>query len=121
ARRVARGDVRCDAELRRRTPMAARARTAARVLSCAALRRRQGRVRVSPAGAGASRNVRRQNQTPHRRQFLSAPPVDVIIVNWNNREETVACLDALMPQLPEVDGAIVTVVDNGSTDGSIAA
>jgi len=26
-----------------------------------------------------------------------------------------------MPQLPEVDGAIVTVVDNGSTDGSIAA
>ena len=24
-----------------------------------------------------------------------------------------------MPQLPSVDGAIVTVVDNGSTDGSI--
>src|SRR5207244_12972654 len=83
--------------------------------------RRQGRVRVPAPGAGASLDARRENQTPHRRQFLSAPPVDVIIVNWNNREETVACLDALMPQLPSVDGAIVTVVDNGSTDGSIAA
>jgi GT2 family glycosyltransferase len=31
------------------------------------------------------------------------------------------CLDALMPQLASVDGAVVTVVDNGSTDGSIAA
>ncbi|MEA2570070.1 MAG: hypothetical protein QOI24_2071 [Acidobacteriota bacterium] len=30
------------------------------------------------------------------------------------------CLDALMPQLASVDGAVVTVVDNGSTDGSIA-
>lgn len=47
--------------------------------------------------------------------------VDIIIVNWNGRDDTLACLDAVQPQLAEVDDAIVTVVDNGSTDGSIAA
>lgn len=45
----------------------------------------------------------------------------MIIVNWNGRAETLACLDAVQPQLAEAGEAIVTVVDNGSTDGSIAA
>jgi GT2 family glycosyltransferase len=47
--------------------------------------------------------------------------VDVIIVNWNSRADTLACLDAVSAQLCEVDGATITVVDNGSRDGSIGA
>lgn len=43
---------------------------------------------------------------------------EIIIVNWNNRRETLECLAAVMPQLADVNDATVTVVDNGSTDGS---
>ena len=50
-----------------------------------------------------------------------SPSVDIIIVNWNGRDDTLRCLAAVEPQLGEVKGAIATVVDNGSTDGSIAA
>ncbi|HEX7705127.1 MAG TPA: glycosyltransferase family 2 protein [Thermoanaerobaculia bacterium] len=46
---------------------------------------------------------------------------EIIIVNWNNRRETMECLDAVTRQLAEVNGATVTVVDNGSTDGSAGA
>lgn len=46
---------------------------------------------------------------------------EIIIVNWNNRQETLECLAAVDAQLREVDGATVTVVDNGSTDGSATA
>ncbi|HET7436655.1 MAG TPA: glycosyltransferase family 2 protein [Thermoanaerobaculia bacterium] len=46
---------------------------------------------------------------------------EIIIINWNNRRETLECLAAVEPQLAEVDGASVTVVDNGSTDGSTTA
>jgi GT2 family glycosyltransferase len=52
---------------------------------------------------------------------MTAQTVDIIVVNWNGREDTLRCLAAVEPQLAEVDGAVVTVVDNGSTDGSIAA
>jgi GT2 family glycosyltransferase len=34
--------------------------------------------------------------------------------------DTLACLAAVEPQLVEVYGSVVTVVDNGSTDGSVA-
>jgi GT2 family glycosyltransferase len=44
-----------------------------------------------------------------------------MVVNWNGRDDTLRCLDAVIPQLREVHDSIVTVVDNGSTDGSIAA
>jgi len=46
---------------------------------------------------------------------------EIIIVNWNNRVETLECLRAVEAQLPEVEGASVTVVDNGSSDGSPTA
>ncbi|HEV7921150.1 MAG TPA: glycosyltransferase family 2 protein [Thermoanaerobaculia bacterium] len=52
---------------------------------------------------------------------MTEPAVDIIVVNWNGREDTLRCLAAVEPQLSEVEGAGVTVVDNGSTDGSIAA
>jgi GT2 family glycosyltransferase len=46
---------------------------------------------------------------------------EIIIVNWNNRRETLECLDAVSAQLAEVENASITVVDNGSTDGSATA
>jgi GT2 family glycosyltransferase len=44
---------------------------------------------------------------------------EIIIVNWNNRRETLQCVAAVEAQL--TDGASITVVDNGSTDGSVTA
>jgi GT2 family glycosyltransferase len=48
------------------------------------------------------------------------PSVDIIVVNWNGKSDTLRCLAAAEPQLREVHGSMITVVDNGSTDGSIA-
>ena len=44
---------------------------------------------------------------------------EIVIVNWNNRRETLECLAAVDSQRTE--GTSVTVVDNGSTDGSASA
>jgi GT2 family glycosyltransferase len=44
---------------------------------------------------------------------------EIIIVNWNNRRETLECVAAVEAQLR--GGASITVVDNGSTDGSATA
>lgn len=49
------------------------------------------------------------------------PTVDVIVINWNSGEQTLACLAAVTAQLREVAGSVATVVDNGSTDGSVGA
>jgi GT2 family glycosyltransferase len=48
-------------------------------------------------------------------------PKDVVIVvlNWNGREVTLKCLESLAAA--DLGGARVTVVDNGSRDGSAAA
>lgn len=46
---------------------------------------------------------------------------EIIVINWNNRAETLECVAAVEAQLREVDGASITVVDNGSTDGSTTA
>ena len=46
---------------------------------------------------------------------------EIIIVNWNNRRETLECLEAVWAQCKAIEGATVTVVDNGSTDGSATA
>ena len=46
---------------------------------------------------------------------------EVIIVNWNSREQTLECVDSVEKQLGDVDGASITVVDNGSSDGSAQA
>ncbi|MDX1614567.1 MAG: glycosyltransferase family 2 protein [Candidatus Promineifilaceae bacterium] len=47
------------------------------------------------------------------------PLVAAVVVNWNGREETLACLASLV----ESRGVrlMVVVVDNGSTDGSVTA
>lgn len=48
------------------------------------------------------------------------PPIELIIVNHNTRDELLACLASLHEAWPSAVGGIV-VVDNASTDGSIAA
>jgi GT2 family glycosyltransferase len=45
--------------------------------------------------------------------------VTIIVLNWNLREETLACLESL--RQANLGGASVMVVDNGSRDGSAEA
>ncbi|WP_022948507.1 glycosyltransferase family 2 protein [Methylohalobius crimeensis] len=51
---------------------------------------------------------------------MNAPPkVSIIILNWNGRDDTLACLDSVFKiDYPNFD---VVVVDNGSTDDSVPA
>lgn len=48
-----------------------------------------------------------------------APRIDVIVLNWNGRDDTLECL-ASMSRL-DYPSYRVVVVDNGSADGSVAA
>src|SRR5436190_7401977 len=48
-----------------------------------------------------------------------APSVAVIVLNWNGRDDTLACLESLAGL--NYDNFQVMVVDNGSTDGSVGA
>ena len=50
---------------------------------------------------------------------MTLPRIAVIIVNWNNQADTLACLGSLLVcQCPDLD---IIVVDNASTDGSADA
>lgn len=49
----------------------------------------------------------------------SAPAVSVIILNWNGHADTVECLESV--SRIDYPSFRVLVVDNGSTDGSVAA
>jgi len=52
----------------------------------------------------------------NKRFNMDSKEVGVVVVNWNNYEDTVRCLDSLANLLyPTYQ---ITVVDNGSTDGS---
>src|SRR5512139_2990278 len=50
---------------------------------------------------------------------MNAKDVTVIIVNWNRCAETLACLASVARTTGPVGN--IVVVDNGSTDGSVAA
>lgn len=50
---------------------------------------------------------------------MSAAPVTVVIVNWNGEEFLTACLRSVLAQAVDLPVAPV-VIDNGSTDGSLA-
>ena len=45
--------------------------------------------------------------------------IAVVLVNWNGHRDTIECLESLLRQ--EIGDIVVLVVDNGSSDGSIAA
>lgn len=46
------------------------------------------------------------------------PRVYIVLVNWNNAPDTIACLESLAGL--DYENKIVVVCDNGSTDGSLA-
>jgi GT2 family glycosyltransferase len=48
-----------------------------------------------------------------------SPEISVVIVSWNSGEELLACVRSLQTNPPSVDWEAI-VVDNGSSDGSIA-
>ena len=48
-----------------------------------------------------------------------APLVAVVVLNWNGRDDTLACLRSL--RRAEAAELRVLVVDNGSSDGSVEA
>ena len=50
---------------------------------------------------------------------MNAAGVHIIVLNWNRRDDTIACVESL--RAARLDGAAVMVVDNGSRDGSVAA
>lgn len=50
-------------------------------------------------------------------QMMSAPKVIIIVLNYNGLADTLACLESLA--LLDYSNYEVTVVDNGSTDGSV--
>ena len=50
--------------------------------------------------------------------MMPEPRVACVIVHWNNWPDTSACLDSLLHQ--DYPNLSVTVVDNGSSDGSLA-
>lgn len=49
----------------------------------------------------------------------ATPTFGVVVLNWNNAHDTIPCLASLAAANPRPDRAIV--VDNGSTDASVAA
>ena len=48
---------------------------------------------------------------------MASERVGIIVVNWNGEERTAACLRSLLA-LDDIGDARITVVDNGSVDGS---
>jgi GT2 family glycosyltransferase len=59
-----------------------------------------------------------------RRHPVSARPVAandvwIVVLNWNRRDDTLACLESLTAA--DLGGASIVVVDNGSRDGSVEA
>jgi GT2 family glycosyltransferase len=55
---------------------------------------------------------------PPAKQIAPAD-VTIIVLGWNGRDYTLACVESL--HRAELGGARILVVDNGSTDGSVAA
>src|SRR5262245_27796475 len=67
--------------------------------------------------AWATARARRHRLPPVRP--LAPADVTLVVLNWNNRQITLECLDALAGA--ELGGARILVVDNGSEDGSVDA
>src|SRR5690349_11737554 len=73
--------------------------------------RRRGDVRRVRARAG-----RRVSALP---DASTAPVISVVVVNWNGGEEVLACLRSLAAWPPSAPWEVI-LVDNASTDGSVA-
>ena len=60
----------------------------------------------------------RVHRLPARRP-LAPSDVTIVVLNWNNRDVTLDCVESL--RATDLEGARILVVDNGSTDGSSEA
>ncbi|MCH7955543.1 MAG: glycosyltransferase, partial [Candidatus Marinimicrobia bacterium] len=49
---------------------------------------------------------------------INSPNVEIIILTWNGKEDTLECLTSL--QKVSYDNIGITVVDNASTDDTVA-
>ena len=47
--------------------------------------------------------------------------LSILIVNWNTRETTLACVNSIRRYQPEQAGVQIVVIDNASEDGSVEA
>ena len=71
---------------------------------------RAGAVRRSVGSRDKARGIVSVNH--------EAPTFGVVILNWNNAHDTIPCLESLIAADPRPQHAVV--VDNGSTDASVA-
>lgn len=60
-----------------------------------------------------------QNMTIMPERAMSQPKVVFVVLNWNQKDLTLACLASLQAQ--DYTNFVVVLVDNGSIDGSVAA
>src|SRR5690349_1191981 len=66
----------------------------------------------------------RMSRSQHPQSLVDPPPsvvtssVGIVVLNWNNADDTIACLKSLRNSTVSVTAI---VVDNGSTDGSAEA
>ncbi len=58
---------------------------------------------------------------PETKVSTGSCPLVVVIVNYKTAALTVACLESLRPEIDEIPGARVTVVENNSGDGEALA
>lgn len=56
----------------------------------------------------------------HAAPVADSPQVSILLVNWNTREMTLACLESIYRQTSRVSFEVI-VLDNGSGDGSAGA
>lgn len=54
-----------------------------------------------------------------KRLRVAPSDVTIIVLSWNRRDDTLACLESL--RQATLDGASILVVDNGSKDGTVEA
>jgi len=71
---------------------------------------------MNDAGIGAALAPRPLDST---RDNSGSASVAIVVLNWNGRDDTIECLESL--RRLEYPRFGVVVVDNGSTDGSVAA
>ncbi len=45
--------------------------------------------------------------------------LSILIVNWNTRERTLACINSIRKFVPAQAGVQIIVIDNDSEDGSV--
>lgn len=62
---------------------------------------------------------RRRQRRARTTRPVKANEVAIVVLNWNRRDETLACLESL--QRADLGGARIIVVDNASRDGSVEA